>query len=419
MKTNKNHEHHEHHENDSGSGAGKPDARSARRPDAMRALADARPAALDPLLLAGSRRQREDLERITSRTPDRPAAARSAWLRPRLLPLGAVATVAASAVVVGALVQHGTAGTTGVRAKSSPSAAVSAGADDRLQLLAAAEAAGTSATGGTYWQVTTESQNVDVVGAAGRHYALDSTATEQWSVGVRPGAESLMVSGLAARTAPRAAADAARWRAAGSPRKVSGPARPGSRSAVRFTVGTSRPTVLHTNVGDQIYALGPDNVSYRELQRLPTDTDGLRRELLGRYAREGAAAGERAEWLLRQAADLITMPVRSGTRAAAYRVIANLPGIRVDASATDPLGRAGVAVSLPRKAVTLLGGVAERLVVDPGTGALLSDQDVLVEPSALAREAGLTAGTTVRYAATTRMEWADRQIGVPKDAREE
>lgn len=58
----------------------------------------------------------------------------------------------------------------------------------------------------------------------------------------------------------------------------------------------------------------------------------------------------------------------------------------------------------------------QRLVVDPSTGAMLCEQTVLVEPSARAREAGLEAGTTVNYEATTRMSWGEHQITVPKNA---
>jgi hypothetical protein len=48
---------------------------------------------------------------------------------------------------------------------------------------------------------------------------------------------------------------------------------------------------------------------------------------------------------------------------------------------------------------------------------MLSDQTLLVEPSARARTAGLKAGMTVDYAATTRMGWGEQQITVPKNAR--
>jgi hypothetical protein len=117
-----------------------------------------------------------------------------------------------------------------------------------------------------------------------------------------------------------------------------------------------------------------------------------------------------------QAADLITMPVKPAVRAAAYRVMAEQPGVRVLGRVTDPLGRKGVGVAFPGTHGTPLGSVEQRLVVDPSTGEMLCEQLVLVEPSARAREAGLDAGTTVNYTVTTRMSWGENQIKVPKNA---
>ncbi|GAA5021430.1 CU044_5270 family protein [Streptomyces siamensis] len=386
----------------------------------MKTLAAARPAELDPSLLADSPRQREDFAHITAESRERPVGTSSVSpvrLRPRLLPLGAVATIAASAVVLSVLVGQGTGDTTSTPAATRPPSSTPATLNDRMELLGVAQAAETAAADGTYWQVTTRSENVDVVGERGRRYTLRSTSTEKWSVGVRSGTQSLMVSGLDARTAPRTAADMARWRDAGSPHQVEGQVKADSRLKVRFTVGAGRPMVMHTNMGNKIYALGPNNVSYHDLRALPTDTGTLRQELLRLYRQDGGADG-RTAWMLRQIANLITMPVKPGTRAAAYRVLADLPDIRVEGPATDPLGRSGMAIILPVRATTVLGAVEQRLVVDPATGALLSDQSVLVEPSAVARDAGLKPGATVHYEATTQMEWAHRQITVPANAKE-
>ncbi|UUU32334.1 CU044_5270 family protein [Streptomyces sp. CA-210063] len=393
---------------------------AARRRDVMETLADARPAELDPSLLAGSRRQREDLARITAATRERPMGGPLAWLRPRLLPLGAVATVAASAIVAGTLVQQDSRGTTGAQPGNRPPSATATRLDGRMELLGAAKAAEASAAEGTYWQVTTRSENVDVVGEPGRRFAVRSTETQEWSVGVRPGTRSLMVTGLDAGTEPRTPADEARWRAAGSPRQVESPADTEGRMRVAITIGApGRPTVMRTDSDNKIYALGPDNVSYQDVRKLPTDSARLRQQFERLYERDSGSeiSGDRTAWMLRQAANVITMPVKPGTRAAAYRLLADLPGIRVQGSVTDPLGREGIGITLPDHAETPLGSVEQRLVVDPSTGALLAELVVLAEPSAAAREAGLDAGTTVSSSATTRMEWAQRQITVPENAR--
>jgi hypothetical protein len=125
----------------------------------------------------------------------------------------------------------------------------------------------------------------------------------------------------------------------------------------------------------------------------------------------------RTAYVLRQAAGLITMPVKPAVRAAAYRVMAEMPGVRGLGRVTDPLGREGVGFTFPGTPQTPLGSVEQRLVVDPSTGAMLSEQLVLVEPSAKAQKAGLDAGTTVNYTATTRMSWGQSQITVPENAQ--
>jgi len=401
------------------------------RPDAMQVLVDARPDELDPSKLADSPRQREDLVRILARTTDSRAARFGMPGRPwsGIRPLGtaaaALAAVAATAVVVSTLHQDPSGGP-----RQSPSAAAGQGpaadgrgdtpVDGRLELLSVAKKAGTSTAEGTYWQTTTRSENVDVVGERGRFLAVRSTATDEWSVGVRPGTRSLMVSGLDAVTAPRTKEDEARWRAAGSPGTMQAEV-PGNEQGgtLGYTMGTRRPMVIRTDADEKIYALGPRNVTYRDLRELPSDSSALRQKLEGLYAEDSGADTSvgRTAYVLGQAAGLVAMPVKPAVRAAAYRVMAELPGVRGLGRVTDPLGREGAGFAFPGTARTSLGGVEQRLVVDESTGEMLCEQLLLVEPSARAREAGLDAGTTVNYTATTRMGWGETQITVPENAR--
>ena len=394
----------------------------------MKLLADARPDALDPAQLTGSSRQREDLDRILAGDTEGPSGRfrmarplRGGVARPFAAAV-ALTAVAASVVVVTALdPQAPPGGGTGAHPESSSSATNTTLPNGRLELLAAASKAETSTARGTYWQTATRSENVDVVGEEGALFAVSTTSRADWSVGVRPGEESLMVIGIDGLTAPRTAEDEARWKAAGSPGtlQVQGGDRAGA-GTLGITIGShERPMVMRTDGEGKIYAIGPRNVSYDDLRELPTASGELRRYLKALYAEDSGAetaAGETA-WVLRRAADLVTMPVRPAVRAAAYRVMAELPGVRVLGQATDPLGRHGVAVVAPGTSRTPLGGVEQRFLVDPSSGEMLSEQSVLVEPSARAREAGLTAGTTVNYQATTRMSWGEQQITVPKNAR--
>ncbi|MEH0634455.1 CU044_5270 family protein [Streptomyces bottropensis] len=306
------------------------------RTDVMQVLADARPEELDPARLADSPRQHADLARILARSTDGRAARFRVpeRLRGGIRPFGtvaALAAVAASAVVVSSLDRDPLGVGPGAPPHSSSASGPDASAPDgRLELLSAAKKVGVAGGEGTYWQTTTRSQDVNVVGAAGGEgplFAVRDSATSEWSVGVRPGTRSLMVSGLDAEIAPRTKADAARWRAAGSPgtmqAEVTGNEAGGT---LGYTMGTRPPTVMRTDADDKIYALGPRNASYQDLLELPSDPAELRRELERRHRQDsGAEISDRTAYVLRQAADLITMPVKPAVRAAAYRVMADSP----------------------------------------------------------------------------------------------
>jgi RNA polymerase sigma-70 factor, ECF subfamily len=69
---------------------------------------------------------------------------------------------------------------------------------------------------------------------------------------------------------------------------------------------------------------------------------------------------------------LLGDPVTPQVRAAVYRVIASLPGVRLTGITADPLGRPGYGVGF-----SLGGGQDEVIVVSPSTGALLSQEFVV------------------------------------------
>jgi hypothetical protein len=94
-------------------------------------------------------------------------------------------------------------------------------------------------------------------------------------------------------------------------------------------------------------------------------------------------------------------PVTPQVRAAAFRVIATLPGIRLQGRVTDPLGRTGYGVTMPG-AYRLEGpppGDSHqlRVAIDPATGALLATESVSTKlPAGIARPSasGAAPGTT-------------------------
>ncbi|MDW6062993.1 CU044_5270 family protein [Streptomyces sp. FXJ1.4098] len=396
-----------------------------KRPDVMKTLADARPPEFDPERLAGSERARHDLITILSSAPEAPEASRSAarpftwrWALP------VAATAAAAGVLVATLPQGGS-GTQdargGSRATARPTTAGPRHTPEngRLALLNVASRLESKADEGTYWQTTTRSGWIGVVAESGSTFAVVSSETQQWSFGVRPGTQSLWVSGIDDTTEPRTERDTARWRAAGSPKDLTlaeSGSGSGGKLGLRIESGSEkRPTVTRINDGDKIAALGARNVTYADLRKLPGDSGKLKEYLEGLYEEDrGSEISGRTEWMWRQAAGLISLPVKPEVRAAAYRVIADLPGIRSLGEVTDPLGRKGVGFALPATERPDYGTARSELIVNPATGALLSDQQVLTKPNAQAAEAGLTAGTVVNHTATVTSKWTDRQLKAPK-----
>lgn len=80
-------------------------------------------------------------------------------------------------------------------------------------------------------------------------------------------------------------------------------------------------------------------------------------------------------------------------RAAVFNALAELPGIEVDTSATDFLGRQGYAI----RSIRAGGGV--EFIFDPDTAELLAQRDFLTEPGQGPYEEGLVAGQTIRETA--------------------
>ncbi|MGA6159654.1 CU044_5270 family protein [Stenotrophomonas sp. NPDC087984] len=408
-----------------------------KRHDVMKTLADARPPELDPDHLAGSVRARRDLETILAGRADAARTAETPELRraPRMFTwrwaLPVAATAAAAGVLVATLPQGGS-DAKGSRAAVGPTAdgARHIPANGRLALQHVADRLDrldrTGADEGTYWQVTTRSGSTVVVDASGETFAVSTSEKQQRSFGVRPGTESLNVMGIDATTKPRTERDTARWQAAGSPKDLTlaDTGQGGGRLGLRIETGTGagkRPTVDRINSGDRIAALGARNVTYEDLRKLPGDSAKLKQVLADLYREDGGSEVRgRTEWMWRQAAGLIGLPVKAEVRAAAYRVIAGLPGIRALGEVTDPLGREGVGFALPASDRPGYGTGRSELIVDPSTGALLSEQEVLTEPDAKAAKAGLTSGMVVNYTATVRSEWTDRQLKTPEapDAQE-
>ena len=167
------------------------------------------------------------------------------------------------------------------------------------------------------------------------------------------------------------ARDRSRWLAHGSP-PLGLP--PGSVSIARLRPSRGDAAALARR--------DPATLDARELDRLlnspavlPTETGALER-LVRAYARTKDPPV--ASMMFEQLDDLLTDPRSSGAlRAAAYRVLASMPGIQLRGRIRDPIGRRGTAIDFP---AGYTGTIGYRLVIDPATGAVLAEETLLRHP---------------------------------------
>ncbi|GLZ10576.1 hypothetical protein Acsp04_08110 [Actinomadura sp. NBRC 104425] len=354
--------------------------------DIDQTFAALRPAALDALAEdAYARRRDADIDEITRSGEPARAVRRRPSRRPLLLVAGvAAACVAAGAIAVPAARDDAPRTVATQRHPDGP-------VDARSVLLASAQTVErTEETPGRYWYTKFRVQtlsNVNRPDDGGSReaklpytYRLASTE-ERWLS--RTGRDrSRTITGIDRKIDFPTARDEAAWRKAGAPR-LTGP-------------GGDKPRVIDDRqTFGEVVANEP--VTVEALLKLPTDAGALTADLERRYRRDvrrtGAdIAGPFEYFVWSTAESLLAGPVTPGTKAAFYRVLAAQPGIRTEGRTTDPLGRAGVAVSMSGDGYSL------RLIVDPETGRLLAaDNRVGQTPGA--------RGTTTTY---LDMGWVDR-----------
>jgi hypothetical protein len=315
--------------------------------------------------------------------PGRPGARRSRGFRHRTarrVAIVAVAAGAAAALAFVTLVPHG-----------APAARPGHGQADGLPGLPAREflltmavkAAATGPSTGRYYCSQMQQGQRLLVGAhdttlqapwdqgpaaslAGYQYALFTKTLIQSCVepprtGWSGGDVEDVTQSLGAQ--PASPADAAAWRRDGSPTSW---------------IAWYDQTVRITAAPGRRYVSGPrrwtgEQVNYATL---PTSPARLEAFFLDHQA-EFHEAGTRTEILINDALTAMSAPSTPAVRAAAFRVLASLPGIRMEPGVQDPGGQSGTAVLLGR-----IGQTEALAVVDPATSALLCIEQVTVHPVA-------------------------------------
>ncbi|NVI91709.1 CU044_5270 family protein [Actinomadura sp. BRA 177] len=244
-------------------------------------------------------------------------------------------------------------------------------ADARTFLLASATtAAKAPATTGRYWYnrqrtaldvgghrmvVAGKGRDVRKVNKKISYKAVIEIPGEVWIA--RDGGKGRKTSGPEKLVFPTAE-DEARWRKDGSPRLVSG------SNGKRVWEGPTR------------LSLGNGQLTFEQLAALPTDAGRLSAVLRDRYARdlkdaENPLKATFTAYVWGIAHDLLGGPITPGTKAALFKVLAGLPGIRMIGKTTDRLGRPGMAVAATSAPDGGAGATESRLVISAKTADLL------------------------------------------------
>jgi hypothetical protein len=346
----------------------------SRSPDVMDLIAKARPARLDAPPDRGGHTAQAIVDIMATAPATEGLAALGRIRRPRPLRvafLGTVGAVAAAAVVM-AVAGPSAAPRDAPDAASDVASPTSDAPLDykRLLLVAAERSEKAPQASGRYLTMQQESgYAVPVDAAEGRYVMFEKIGGQYWLA--RSSADSSWAFSQPLGAAPATPTDEGRWRRDGSPAvmKVTKP-KPHDLKIASGAVEGWKIDPAH------YFALGDRNVSQAQFDALPTDPAALRDALLSRFYDGGNAdPGTVNEWLFGTAGRLvIDLPVSKEVRAAAYRMLATMPGVRGLGVVQDTRGRRGQAVAFAGH------GLEERLIIDPDTGRALAREIRVVEP---------------------------------------
>ena len=289
---------------------------------ALNVLAAARP----DELAAPEQYIRDRIYQAAISTKEMPPAHRSPFRRLAVVSAVGAATVAAILLVALAVQPQGTAAPTRPHVARPVQSDSSARA---VLLAAAASAAGeTSDTGtGRYWFSVTQ-----VFDAGTNGYPSSTLGLDDW-VARSPNDPSWFILGK-------------------SPLAQAG-------------LGSSDPYHTRFDVLDRF-------LTFAELQQLPTDPAGLEAYLLAIPPdHPDLPEVPVSERLFTACLELAEAPAEPVVRAAAFRLLSELPDLTALGRVHDPLGRIGVGVANSRP-----GNPGQELIIDPVSGSLLAFEDV-------------------------------------------
>jgi hypothetical protein len=182
---------------------------------------------------------------------------------------------------------------------------------------------------------------------------------------------------------PASSADAAAWRRAGSPASW---------------IAWYDKTVRITMAPGRRYLAGPRKLTGAPYDHatLPTSPAQLKAYFLAHHL-EFDNTGTQSEVLYDDTVSIMNGRSTPAVRAAAYRLLASLPGIRMKPNVQDPAGQSGTAVWLSQAGPTL--GLT---IIDTATSTLLCTEDVAQHPVA-----HVAVGTVIDYTLFVSSGWTN------------
>ncbi|GAB3968488.1 hypothetical protein GCM10029978_038010 [Actinoallomurus acanthiterrae] len=258
-------------------------------------------------------------------------------------------------------------------------------------LMAAAEEAETAPSTGRFWHSLGEAGQSLYRDHRGHRYTLFAAyPTECWVPTDPRDGDSVCGQAAGVKLRPVTAADAAVYRADGSPRPNENP-----DYGIQVPDIPSGPGLA----GDHIYEGDP--------ARLPTDPARLRMAILTWMRDHDAMPAHPDAFLFREGAKLLEpgpQILPPPLRAAVYRMLAGLPGVRSLGQVRDPLGRPALGVAM-KEHTSADGTLDWQLLIRPSSDFVMATRAVVVRPGP--KNPHATPGSTRYFELWRTAGWTD------------
>jgi hypothetical protein len=377
----------------------------AHRRDVIAELAASRPGNLEPPSPGSARARAAAIiaeHPIAHHLPDRLPAGRPVIRRTML---AAVAAITAAGAAV-ALVLAGVVAVPVHRATSESApehhhsrARPARNLTARAVLLAAAAHVANVPVTGKYWRVTMIGGLTVPAGTTANPYDISIRAyADQWNPSSAGQREWQITQQLGAR--PDTPADAAAWRAAGSPARWHSGLKPHSypggypvqwnNPLAVTTAASARSATWQVSDGTVGFVEGDlaglDAAQFRKVSARPQRVEALLRHYALRARCRYSRCSSVNQLMWAEAVMLLQDPVSAPVRAATFKVMAALPGVRLIGPMTDPLGRPGYAIaggSQDPNADPRNFNPTRVVLIDPRSGSLLATAELGPMPRSL------------------------------------